>query len=330
MLTIAIPTFNRNHLLKDCVARLLPQLKGHRILIVDNASDVPVEDTLVSWLHEIQGPNVHIVRNAANVGAGANILRCVELCDSRWLYCLGDDDLVADDCIEVIERTLKSHEDALYVSFSRCAMHRDRAFRSESLEEFIARLDDWSTFLFMSASVVNAERMRKELRWGHMYAYSWAPLQSVLLKILNQGPATVIFSDAILCHEESLSEDTWVPFPVAAGKMVLPELIEDERLRGLLARKLMSQPSLPSLIYWARAKGNISGMDANRFFLELYIERCQKYSASARLWAYRAIAYVVLRPRMMPNSVFHLIERLVFRSLGRPVPTTRPMNVNRT
>lgn len=330
MLTIAIPTFNRNHLLKDCVARLLPQLDGHRILIVDNASDIPVEETLGGWLREVQATNVRIVRNAANVGAGANILRCVELCDSRWLYCLGDDDLVADDCIETIERTLKDHEDALYVSFSRSVMHRDQTFRSESLEDFIARLDDWSTLLFMSASVVNAERMRKELRWGHMYAYSWAPLQAVLLKMLNQGPATVVFSDAILCHEESLSEDTWVPFPVAAGKMVLPELIEDHRLRGLLARRLMSQPSLPSLIYWARAKGNISGMEANRFFLELYVQRCQKYSARPRLWIYRALAFVVLRPRLMPTPVFHLIEALVFRSLRRPVPTTRPMSTNRT
>jgi glycosyltransferase involved in cell wall biosynthesis len=330
MLTVAIPTFNRNHLLQDCVARLLPQLGGYELLIVDNASDVPVATTLDAWLAESGVTNVRIVRNPSNVGSGANILRCLELCRSKWLYCLGDDDLVADDCIKTIERAMQSHPDALYMSFSRSGMRRARTFTTEGLAEFADRLDDWSTFLFMSSSIVHADRLRSQLRWGYLYAYSWAPLQAILLKLLNRG-GEVIFSDAVICREESLSDESWVPFPVAAGKMVLPELVDDERVRRRLARKLMSQPSLPSLIYWARAKGDGSGtvMASNRFFLELYIKRCLSYGSGPRLWLHRTIAFLVLRPRLLPTAVFGLIEKLAFRALGRPVPTARPMSNDR-
>lgn len=328
MLTVAIPTFNRNHLLKQCVSRLLPQLNGHELLIVDNGSDVPVQTTLGGWLKESGTANIRIVRNPVNVGGGANILRCLELCQSKWMYCLGDDDLVADDCIATIERTLQTHSDALYISFSRGAMRRERSIRTEGLADFIDKLDDWSAFLFMSSSIVHAERMRRELRWGYLYAYSWAPLQAILFKLLNQGGG-VVFSDALLCREESLSNDTWVPFPVAAGKMVLPELIDDDYQRRRLARKLMRQPSLPSLIYWARAKGSEGGMAANRLFVELYIERCQRYSRSARLRMYRALAFLILRPDLLPAPAFRLIELLAFRTLRRPVPTVRPMSGDR-
>jgi hypothetical protein len=329
MLTIAIPTYNRNHLLKECVARLLPQLSDHHLLIVDNASDVPVEETLGDWLREVRATNVRIVRNAANVGGGANILRCLELCGSKWLYCLGDDDLVAENCVKTIEQTVNAYDDALYISFSRKLMRRVVTFQSEGLADFVSKLDNWSTFLFMSSTIVNAERMRKELRWGYLYSYSWAPLQAVLLKLLNQGPGQVVFSHAILCHEESLSEETWIPFPVAAGKMVLPELIEDARLRKIFASKLMSQPSLPSLIYWARVTGNVCGLGANRFFMELYIRRCMYFSSGAQLWFYRGAAFFLLRPQWTPSLLFDLAEALIFRMMGRSIPTRRPMDGNR-
>lgn len=331
MLTVAIPTFNRNHLLLACVERLLPQLGECDLLIIDNCSDTPVETTLGPWLERLGTANVRILRNPVNVGGGANMLRCLELCRTEWMYCLGDDDLVADDCIEVIERALRAHPQALYMSFSRSSMRRTRAFVTDGLADFVDRLDDWATFLFMSSSIVRAGALRAELRWGYLYAYSWAPFQVLLLKALAGG-GQVVFSDAVLCHEESLADETWVPFPVAAGKMVLPELINDREIRQRFARKLMGQPSLASLVYRARANGagDAAAMAANRFFVELYIRRCQMYIGGARLWLLRMMAFVTLRPRLLPAPLFHLVERLAFSAAGRPVPASaRPMSADR-
>lgn len=331
MLTVAIPTFNRNHLLQAAVSGLLPQLGECELLIIDNCSDTPVGTTLGPWLEASGVVNVRIVRNPVNLGSGANLLRCLELCRTDWMYCLGDDDLVADDCIETIERALDEHPAALYMSFSRSGMRRRHTFFTDGLADFVDRLDDWSTFLFMSSSVVHAGRLRAELRWGYLYAYSWAPFQVLLLKALARG-GQVVFSEAMLCHEESLADETWVPFPVAAGKMVLPELIDDPAIRTRFARKLMGQPSLPSLVYRARANGagDAAAMAANRFFVELYIRRCQMYVGGARLWLVRAMAFVVLRPRLMPTPLFRLVERLAFGAVGRRVPVAaRPMSGDR-
>lgn len=334
MLTIAIPTFNRNHLLRGCLERLLPQMgSDHQLLIVDNCSDVPVQECLDGWLTERDRKNIRIVRNSINVGSGANLLRCLELCETSWLYCLGDDDLVADDCIQKIESALTTHSEALYISFSRESARRSCVTRTAGLTEFISCLDDWSSFLFMSSSVVNAKMMRPMARWGYLYSYTWAPFQAILLKLLNSG-GEVVFSDDIICHEESLSEDTWVPFQVAAGKMVLPELVDTVSIRRALAVRLMAKPGAVALVYLARAtSSDLATLERNRFFVQLYLRRCIGYAGTAnwiRLVMIQSLAAVMLRPWMLPNFAFRGIELLAFRVMGRAIPLVKPMTENRS
>lgn len=333
MLTIAIPTFNRNHLLRGCLERLVPQMSSnHQLLIVDNCSDVPVQDYLDGWLTDQGQKNIRIVRNSINVGSGANLLRCLELCETAWLYCLGDDDLVADDCIQKIETTLAAYPEALYISFSREVARRSCVTRTRDLKEFISHLDDWSSFLFMSSSVVNAGKMRPVARWGYLYSYTWAPFQAILLKLLNSG-GEVVFSDQIICHEESLSDDTWVLFPVAAGKMLLPELVDRNELRGALAAKLMAKPSSIALVYLARATSeDRTTLERNRFFVRLYLQRCANYigiRSGIRLAMLRSLACVMLRSSMLPNVAFRVIESVAFHVMNRKVPSVKPMSDDR-
>lgn len=333
MLTIAIPTFNRSHLLRGCLERLLPQMASHhQLLIVDNCSDVPVQDYLGGWLNDHGEKNIRIVRNSINVGSGANLLRCLELCETSWLYCLGDDDLVADDCIQKIENALATHPEALYISFSREVARRSCVTRTRGLKEFISNLDDWSSFLFMSSSIVNAGKMRSAARWGYLYSYTWAPFQAILLKLLNSG-GEVVFSDDIICHEESLSEDTWVPFPVAAGKMLLPELVDSKELRCALAAKLMAKPSSIALVYLARAtSADSTTLERNRFFVRLYLLRCAGYVGIRnwiRLAMARSLACVMLRPSVLPDVAFRVIESIAFRVMNRAIPLNKPMSDNR-
>jgi abequosyltransferase len=329
VLTVAIPTFNRNHLLKACISRLLPQMhRGQRLLIVDNGSDVPVQETLGAWLKEQDAVDVQIVRNAVNVGGGANILRCLELCDTEWLYCLGDDDLVADDAIRNIEATIEAHPGALYLSFSRYFRRRRAVAVAHGLEQLVQLLEDWSSFLFMSSTVVNAAQLRPHARWGFLYAYSWAPLQAILLKCLEQG-GTVVFSDRVLCVAESQSDEGWVPFRVAAGKMVLPELIADRALRARFATRLMEQPRPALLLYWARADGDGEVLEGSRFFIDLYLRRCAQYARPAAMLFYRLLAAWMLCPRLFPRWLFEAVESVTLRVTRRPRPPARSMSHDR-
>ena len=99
-LTIAIPTYNRNELLKANLLKLLPQVTDEcRIIIFDNCSDVPVKDTLSDLLNGYSNIDISIVRNRYNIGMTANILKCFEECPDPWLWVLGDDDEVTDGAV---------------------------------------------------------------------------------------------------------------------------------------------------------------------------------------------------------------------------------------
>lgn len=111
MLTICIPTYNRGPRVRERLIELIPQLDVKtQILVIDNASDVAVNDFVNDII--LEQPNIYVVRNKYNVGMSANIARCLELPDSEWVWILGDDDAVRDDAIE------KIHSDIAGVSNS--------------------------------------------------------------------------------------------------------------------------------------------------------------------------------------------------------------------
>ncbi|RZK28376.1 MAG: glycosyltransferase family 2 protein, partial [Hymenobacter sp.] len=106
MLTIAIPTYNRNERLARSLEILVPQLSaGVKLVIIDNCSSVPIKDTVEPYLLS----NVKVVRNTYNIGMAANILRCFENCDTEWLWVLGDDDPPHKNAVEIIIQEIKAH-----------------------------------------------------------------------------------------------------------------------------------------------------------------------------------------------------------------------------
>ena len=195
--TIAIPTYNRIEILTETVTKLIPQLKPwHHLLIIDNCSDIPVADGIQSRIKFSDDINVKIVRNNMNIGGGANILRCVELCETEWLYCLGDDDFILEDALNIISETIDQNPDCLYINFSRNEYFRKTKKISKGVTEFTQILDDWPTFLFMSSSVFNCRSLKNEIRTAYLNLYTWAPIQSALLLSLKTA-GTVLFSEKI-------------------------------------------------------------------------------------------------------------------------------------
>ena len=97
-LTIAIPTYNRNEILKANLEKLLPQVTDEcNVVIFDNCSDTPVKEVIEELVNTYPDINISIVRNRYNIGMTANILKCFEQCSDTWLWILGDDDEVVDE-----------------------------------------------------------------------------------------------------------------------------------------------------------------------------------------------------------------------------------------
>ncbi|MDR1789230.1 MAG: glycosyltransferase family 2 protein [Opitutaceae bacterium] len=113
LLTIAIPTYDRNEMLMKTLGLILPQIGGRdvSVLVIDDASPEPVGQAVLAAAekHGVAA-QVRTHRNPSNVGLSANSCRCVELSDGEWVWPLSDDDIPRPDGVDSILRVLQTVE----------------------------------------------------------------------------------------------------------------------------------------------------------------------------------------------------------------------------
>jgi abequosyltransferase len=118
LITIAIPTYNRSRFLRQLLDSLAEQVRNDErveLLVSDNAST----DGTASLVKENQrnGTPLRYIQNAENVGADANILQCYERASGKYVWIVGDDDLLCPGAIEKVLSYLSRDEyDLVYVS----------------------------------------------------------------------------------------------------------------------------------------------------------------------------------------------------------------------
>lgn len=329
--TICIPTYNRNDLLKNSVKHLIECIGDKcKIIIIDNCSDIEVVETLGSLKSENEN-TLKIIRNRLNIGGAANMLRCMEVCTTRWMLCLGDDDVLESNFVGVVRENIEKYNDSLFINFRRPKSTKKQNTDKlvNGLNNFVVSLDDWSSLLFMSTSLVNVELLSPCIRWGYLYAYSWAPFQAILIKTLNSG-GYLVYSQDTVCREESLAKNIWIPFPVLAGKMVLPELVDDEKLRKQLALSLMNQPPPIASIYWARILSKTRfELNQNKMFIRIFLSRGSRYTGLMSCLYLGVIAEILLSDWLVSDKTFSIIEKLVFKIIGRQIPARINVDVDR-
>lgn len=115
ILSICIPTYNRDYKLKSCIEDLLPQLIPNKIpiYISDNASTDSTE-SVVAELAKIYSL-VFYSRNSQNFGADYNISFAPTLAESKFVWLLGDDDRIAPGTLDKILPILEGNEYDLVV-----------------------------------------------------------------------------------------------------------------------------------------------------------------------------------------------------------------------
>ena len=118
LLTVAIPTFNRHEFLRATLQALRTQAREEvELIVVDNCSTPPVE-AVVNEVMAGSAWTFRVVRNPANIGLSANILRCFEAADTAWLWVLSDDDKVDPAAIDTLVNTVRDHPGLLYATCS--------------------------------------------------------------------------------------------------------------------------------------------------------------------------------------------------------------------
>jgi glycosyltransferase involved in cell wall biosynthesis len=242
LLTIAIPTYNRNQILLGNLQRLLPQLTPQcRLLIVDNCSDVPVAETLRELLDQALAVDWTISRNRTNIGGNANILRCFELCETEWLWVLGDDDQVHPDAIATICAHIATHPACLLFNFA-CDGLRPRTVLTRGLEELVAKLDRSADIPWTSSSIYRADKMLAQLKFGYQYTYALLPHVALVLVTIADTGLCCLSREPIVAKQRLgvPLEQQWSLLNLALGFPTLLDLPLTPQVREGLARKLLA------------------------------------------------------------------------------------------
>jgi GT2 family glycosyltransferase len=111
--TVAIPVFNRNALIDDCLASALAQrCAGLEVLVIDNHSD----DGTWERLLRARDPRLRLVRNERNLGLFGNFNRCLDLAQGAYLRLLCSDDRLTAGCLERELAFMEAHPEVALLS----------------------------------------------------------------------------------------------------------------------------------------------------------------------------------------------------------------------
>lgn len=190
-LTIAIPTFNRNDILKANLVKLLPQVTDEcRVIVFDNMSDIPVKDTIKELLDDYAHVDLTVIRNRYNVGMTGNILKCFEACPDPWLWILGDDDEVTNGAVARILKDTAKQTELHFITYAWDAdtLKRKQPVTTTGVDQFLDTFETFGAVLFLSTSVYNLNKVIDSMSYAHFFQTSYAPhLVMLLMSLGDEG-----------------------------------------------------------------------------------------------------------------------------------------------
>ena len=120
LLSIVIPTYNRASFLDQSLNILAPQIVKYKnqieFAISDNASTDNTEEVVRKYSEAI---DIIYFRNKNNIGFERNFEKLLDNTSSKYVYLMGDDDIVAPDFLDNVISILESVDDLGLVHWNR-------------------------------------------------------------------------------------------------------------------------------------------------------------------------------------------------------------------
>jgi glycosyltransferase involved in cell wall biosynthesis len=249
-LTVAIPTYNRNKILNQTLAMLLPQLTVDcKLLIIDNCSDVPIVSTLQDLLAKFPGVRARIIRNRVNIGACANVLRCFELCETEWLWILCDAYQIRPEAVRTALDSVSEHNNCLYINFKHPAITRAQTRIGYGIKGFVELMDNFGMALMTSTCVFRASELLKYLPQGFHFAHTLSPHLVLLLCALADNRPVCYSKEEIVVSKGPVGDNNWsimlylltlglvdVPMPPGEATILKRKILLDinQHMRGIV------------------------------------------------------------------------------------------------
>ena len=150
LLSLCIPTWNRAKILSTSLNSFREQLASIdlseiEIFVSDNASDDDTPQVVQSFID--QGLPITYNRNSENVGAAGNFIKCMQWASGKYIWLLGDDDLLKDGAVSYILDLIRNGDYGLIWLHSQNATKSSEKQEFFDREEFLEDVSYWITFM---------------------------------------------------------------------------------------------------------------------------------------------------------------------------------------
>ncbi len=122
ILSICIPTYNRSEYLSESFKILSEQVGNYvediEIIVSDNCSTDNTNEVICSFIDNGL-LKITYNKNEENIGGWKNIEKVVSLSSGKYVFVMGDDDLLSPDFFDIIMKYLKKYEDIGIIHWNR-------------------------------------------------------------------------------------------------------------------------------------------------------------------------------------------------------------------
>ncbi len=268
-LSICIPTFNRAAHLQNCLNSIIANrpesYDGFQLCVSDNGSDDDTEKVVREAQKKIK---IKYQKNEKNVGIPRNFLKVVNMADGEFVWLLGDDDLLAPNALEELEKLLNSHVsiDFFYINSFHLTteyvfsypqpfniknlpeeMTPFSSWKSNSEIPFLDLIDPKKSFDFLGGMFLSVFRRKKWDEYTHILDKRALKDPRTFSHFDNTFPHVKIFANAFsdsvaYFYASPLSicltgAREWAPMYPLVHSVRLPEALQEYRKNGLSYRQ---------------------------------------------------------------------------------------------
>lgn len=252
-LTVVIPTYNR----KEALIRLLKSLEKqnykciNEFIISDNHSFYDVEKAIKEELPSEFVKLCRVIVNPVNIGGQGNINNCFLYPKTKWLWIVGDDDVVTNNALDILESDLDKYPDCAWFKYSTHninAIEEECTIRTlhEFMEYYSNKVRHKGNLVFMSNNVYNMPLLSSYIIYAFNFSYTNVSQILPPLMGLDEGKIYIKYRKESICSFSKPSdEQQWDCLRIFLGVST----IEDITFESLTRKEVLSLKNI--LVFWS-------------------------------------------------------------------------------
>jgi glycosyltransferase involved in cell wall biosynthesis len=220
---IALPFYGDVAFLKEAIASVRAQTDPNwRLLVVDDGYP---DETLPAWFASLNDSRISYLRNVENLGANGNFQKCLSLVTSEFCVVMGADDILEQDFIEVVSKTILRYPEASIIHPGIKVVdekNNEISTRSEVIKLKIRKSIDTNRVLFGESLATSLMKGN----WMYFPAITWRTriIQEIgfrpefnvcqdlglAMDLIMQGGKMVVIDDEIFRYRRHIASDSSV------------------------------------------------------------------------------------------------------------------------